>query len=499
MKIQFVKTLPTEQKRKQKQTLVFPLFEEQEFKAATAILDKAAASRITTILKSTKPFKGKIGEASIFYIDDKITITLLGLGAKDKWNAGNAETAGGKLCVALNAEGIEQATLIADKLKHAEHITAGVKLRAYNFDKYKKPKKDDKLKLETLAVFAADSSAIKKAYTPLDQTIDGVYLTRNLVNEAPNVLYPDMYAKLIKDELKPLGIQVEILDDKKMEKLGMGAIMAVGQGSSRKPRMVVMVWNGTGKKLTQKDQPVALVGKGVTFDTGGISLKPGAGMDEMKMDMGGSAAVVGAMKALATQKSKSYVIGIVGLAENMPSGDAYRPGDIITSYAGKTIEVLNTDAEGRLVLADTLTYVQKTYNPHTIVDLATLTGAMMVALGHEYCGTYVNDDTLWKQMETAAADAQEKIWRMPLDEAWSEEVVSTVADLRNMGKGRFAGAGTAAAFLEHFIDKDRKWAHMDIAGTAWITSDKPTTPKYGTGFGVRTLTKLVQTCYETKN
>lgn len=494
MKIQFVKTLPA----KQKQTLVFPLFEEQEFKAPAATLGKADTTRIAAILKSTKPFKGKNGETAIFYLDDKTTAILLGLGARNKWTPATAEIAGGNLCVALGKEGIEQATLIAGTLKNAEHIAAGIKLRAYNFDKYKKPKKDDKPKFSNLSVLVADNAAAKKTYTPLDQTIEGVYLTRDLVNEAPNVLYPDAYAKLIKDELKPLGVQIDILDEKKMEKLGMGAIMAVGQGSSRKPRMVVMQWNGTGKKLTAKDQPVALVGKGVTFDTGGISIKPGPGMDEMKMDMGGSAAVVGAMKALAMQKSKSYVIGIVGLAENMPSGDAYRPGDIITAYSGKTIEVLNTDAEGRLVLADTLGYVQKTYNPHTIIDLATLTGAMMIALGHEYCGTFVNDDSLWKQMEDAAANAQEKIWRMPLDEVWYEEVVSTVADLRNMGKGRFAGAATAAAFLEHFIDKGRKWAHMDIAGTAWITADKPTTPKYGTGFGVRTLTKLIQTYYEAK-
>ena len=283
-----------------------------------------------------------------------------------------------------------------------------------------------------------------------------------------------------------------------MAKLGMEAILAVGKGSERQPRMVIMHWNGLyGSKTKDKDAPFALVGKGVTFDTGGISIKPGANMDEMKMDMGGSAAVVGTMKSLALRKAKANVVGIVGLAENMPSHNAYRPGDIIGSLSGKTIEVLNTDAEGRLVLADCLTHIQQKFKPRAIIDLATLTGAMMVALGQEYCGTFVNNDDLWKDMETASAQTGEKLWRMPLDEVWKEAMVSNVADLQNLGKtGRYGGACTAAGFLEHFIENDTPWAHMDIAGTAWRKTDQPTVPKYGSGFGVRVLNQLIAENYE---
>ena len=280
-----------------------------------------------------------------------------------------------------------------------------------------------------------------------------------------------------------------------MLKMGMGAIMAVGQGSDRLPRMVIMRWNGAGGK--SKDGPLGFVGKGVTFDTGGISLKPGANMDEMKMDMGGSAAVVGLMKTLAMRKAKADVVAVVGLAENMPSARAYRPGDIITSYSGKTIEVLNTDAEGRLVLADCLTHIQKEYSPRFVIDLATLTGAIMVALGHEYCGTYANKETLWKQMESASGRTGEKLWRMPLDPEWNKQVKSDVADLQNIGKiARLAGSCTAAAFLQSFIDEGRDWAHMDIAGTAWRKSDQPIVPKHGSGFGVSVLNDLVAAYYE---
>ena len=268
--------------------------------------------------------------------------------------------------------------------------------------------------------------------------------------------------------------------------------MAVGQGSARPPAMVVMSWIGDEKN--KKEQPLAFVGKGVTFDTGGISLKPGNGMDEMKMDMGGSAAVVGLMKALAAQKIKKNVIGIVGLVENMPSSNAYRPGDIIGSYKGKHIEVLNTDAEGRLVLVDCLTYVQEKYDPVRVVDLATLTGAIMVALGYEYSGVFVNDDEMWAEMDQAGKVTGEKLWRMPLDESYRKQVESDVADVRNLGKkDRWGGACTAASFLEHFIDEGRSWAHMDIAGTAWDKADSALSPKGATGVGVRVLEEMVTT------
>ena len=340
-------------------------------------------------------------------------------------------------------------------------------------------------------------TAAKKAFATLDAVGQGVFLARDLVNEPPNELHPESYAKLIQKELKPLGVEVEVLDEAKMTKLGFKSLLSVGQGSIRESRCVIMRWNGTSKKITKTSKnPIALVGKGVTFDTGGISLKPGPGMDLMKMDMGGSAAVVGTMKAIAKRKAKANVIGIVGLVENMPSDRAYRPGDVIGSLSGKTIEVLNTDAEGRLVLADALTYVQDTYKPATVIDLATLTGAIMVALGFEYCGTFANDDKLWDGLKKASDNTGEKFWRMPLDEAYRKEMESDIADVKNLGGTGLGGACSAAGFLEHFIDKGTKWAHIDIAGTAWWKTDSATTPKGGTGFPVRALNDFIANEYE---
>lgn len=448
-------------------------------------------------------FSGKGGTSVNLYFPEGSPegarpVVLYGLGEKKDFDAQQAEILGGKLCALLAGMKVQTAALAGEDMDLAAHFLVGFTLRSYVFDRYKsKAGSGDEAAaaFDSLTFCGYDFEIVQEEYRGFAPVLAGIVCARDLVNEAPNALYPESYAALIAAELKPLGVEVEILDDKKMKKLGMGGIMAVGQGSDRPPRMVIMRWRGAG--VSKKQAPLALVGKGVTFDTGGISLKPGPGMDEMKMDMGGSAAVVGTLKALAMRKAPAHVVGIVGLAENMPSSKAYRPGDIITSYAGKTIEVLNTDAEGRLVLADALSYVQEQYDPCAVIDLATLTGAMMIALGNEYCGTFANDDGLWAQLDDAASSAHEKIWRMPLDEVWSKEMLSAVADLRNIGKSRFAGSCTAAAFLEHFIDDGRKWAHMDIAGTAWIKEDKPIVPKFGTGYGVRTLYQLVQLSYET--
>lgn len=497
---------------------IFSLYEGDGAGPDVKALGKESEALIARALASHKAFHAKTGEVLELPLPESAgfeTAFLLGLGKPEDLNALKAEEAGGKLYPALKKAGIQRAALFAGsdkKLKSISaesigaHIAAGIKLRAYVFDAYKSkaPKaKDTSPAFETLEVITANQAAAKKAFESLSPMIEGTFWARDLVNEPPNTLYPDAFAQLLKNELKPLGVEVEILDEKKMQKLGMGAILAVGMGSARPPRMVLMRWNGlvatTGKgsKKSAAAKPLALVGKGVTFDTGGISLKPGAGMDEMKMDMGGAAAVAGTIKTLALRKAKVNVVGIVGLAENMPSAEAYRPGDIITSHAGKTIEVLNTDAEGRLVLADCLSYVQKTCAPHTIIDLATLTGAMIVALGHEYCGTFVNDDTLWSQMERTSAKTGEKLWRMPLDDLWKKEMESEVADIQNLGKsGRGAGSCTAAGFLHHFIEDGTRWAHMDIAGTAWRKSDQPTVPKFGTGFGVRVLSTLIADHYE---
>lgn len=486
-------------------TVIATLFEGENPGTALKALDKKTAGLLSDALKNDKAFKGKLGQCLSVPAPSKSGVSrviVLGLGKNADLTALKAEEAGGKLFTAIAGSGDKDAILIAEKAKKlkpeilAAHLAGGFKLRSYRFTRYKsKPAKKNEAppELKTLKILTDHPANAKTAYDALDAVAQGTFFARDLVNSAPNDLYPESYAKTIRDELKPLGVEVEILDYNKLLKMGMGGICGVGQGSERKPRMVILRWNGSKKKTAK---PLGFVGKGVTFDTGGISIKPGAGMDEMKMDMGGSAAVVGLMKTLALRKAKANVVGVVGLAENMPSANAYRPGDVLKSYSGKTIEVLNTDAEGRLVLADCLTHIQKEYKPEFIIDLATLTGAMMVALGHEYCGTFVNDDALWKGLEKASAATGEKLWRMPLDKAWNKEVESDVADIQNLGKSRYAGACTAAAFLEYFVDEGRKWAHMDIAGTAWRKSDQPTVPKYGSGFGVRVLNNLVATNYE---
>ncbi len=455
------------------------------------------------VLEKSKSFKGKTGEIEILMLPSGSPYAyavLLGCGQKDELNNLEAERLGGKLLVALEAKKIESIEFFADNELDDSgilmaHLAAGLELRSYKFEQYKSVDLDEeKCEVTSVHFVLFDSDIAQDIYDVQACINEGVFLARDLVNEPPNELYPDTYAKRIKTQLKPLGVEVEILDEKKMKKLGMGALLAVGQGSDNAPRMVIMRWKGNKASTAP---PLAFVGKGVTFDTGGISLKPGAGMEDMKMDMGGSAAVVGLMKSLALRKAKVNVVAIVGLVENMPSARAYRPADIIKAYNGKTIEVLNTDAEGRLVLADALSYVQEVYKPEIVIDLATLTGAIIMALGHEYCGTFSNDDELWSNMDRAGATTDEKLWRMPLDKVWKEQMDGSISDIQNMAKSKCgAGSATAAGFLWNFIEKDTKWAHMDIAGTAWTKADKDITPKYGTGFGVRVLDRFIADNYE---
>jgi leucyl aminopeptidase len=471
---------------------------------SAADLDKESDGQISAFLKRQKVFTGKRGQTLTLAAANGSSLTryiLVGTESETALTPVEAETIGGKIYAALQCCGAEQAAIHVDDDKTrksidsgalAAHIAMGLLLRSYKFDMYRSKKADDtngdSLKKINLVVKSAAKAEV--VFNPLDAVRSGVFLARDLVNLPPNDLYPDSYAKRIKKDLTPLGVTVEIIDEKRMEKMGFGAHLAVGQGSIRPPRVVVMHWNGTGGAKTSKDRPVAFVGKGITFDTGGISIKPSANMDEMKMDMGGSAAVVGAIQALALRKAKANVVGIVALAENMPSDRACRPGDIVTSLAGKTVEILNTDAEGRLVLCDSLAYVQKTYKPRVIIDLATLTGAIVVALGSEFCGSFVNDDDLWAAIDSAGKNVGEKFWRMPLDEAYRKDVESKVADLRNIGSPGKAGSCTAAAFLEAFIEDKTPWAHLDIAGTGMSSAVG------GTGFGVRTLERLIADHYE---
>ncbi|MAQ70693.1 MAG: leucyl aminopeptidase [Alphaproteobacteria bacterium] len=485
---------------------ILPVFEGQSKISVAG--DETSSTLLGHHLKNGGAFKGKAGQTLVVSapVESAFKVYLLiGMGEAKKLDELITETAAGKSWSALKALGHKTACLDLNVLESKDtalpvskigaHLVNGLMLASYDFTKYKTGKDDKDSGLKSLTIALREDKDCKKLLARLKGTTEAALFARDLVNTPPNYLLPDMYAKQIKERLKPLGVKVTVLDEKKLLKMGMGALMAVAQGSDNPPRVAIMEWNGNSdKKKTSK--PLAFVGKGVTFDTGGISLKPGAGMEDMKLDMGGSAAVVGLMESLAKRKAKAHVVGIVGLVENMPDGKAYRPADVVTSLSGKTIEVLNTDAEGRLVLADCLTHIQREFDPSLIVDLATLTGAMMVALGFEYCGTFSNDDELWRKLEKASDLSGEKLWRMPLGEAYTKEMDSPIADIKNLGtQSRFAGACTAAAFLEAFVDKGRAWAHMDVAGTAWIKSPKPTATKGGTGFGVRVLDTFVEENY----
>ncbi|MEP9371134.1 leucyl aminopeptidase [Mesorhizobium sp. KR1-2] len=376
----------------------------------------------------------------------------------------------------------------------AAKLAAGMLLRSYSFEKYKTRKdenngKDAPAKPAKVTIQCADPAGAKKAFSDAQAVADGVMLARDLVNEPANVLGPVEFAARAK-ELEKLGVEVEVLTEKEMKKLGMGALLGVAQGSVRPPRLVVMRWNG-GKS---KDKPVAFVGKGVVFDSGGVSIKPAAGMEDMKGDMGGAAAVTGLMHSLAARKAKVNVVGIIGCVENMVDGNAQRPGDIVTSMSGQTIEVLNTDAEGRLVLADALWYCNDRFEPKFMVDLATLTGAIMVALGQQHAGLFSNNDELAERLAAAGTTTQEKLWRMPLGAEYDKLIDSKNADMKNIG-GRHGGSITAAQFLQRFV-KDTAWAHLDIAGTAMGSQANEINQSWGSGFGVRLLDQLVRDHYE---
>lgn len=398
-------------------------------------------------------------------------------------------TAARRAGVALaKLRGEETLLVLAGSLRFGDSFFQGIALRSYNFLAHKS-KNDEKSfgkvtfshnKMENLKPLLETSMAITEA----------VFFTRDLVNEPANVLTTNAFAERLMD-LVPLGLEVEVLDEAQLADLGMRALLGVGQGSASPSKVVVMQWNGGAPD----QQPFALVGKGVVFDTGGISLKPGAGMQDMTMDMGGAAVVAGTMMALASRKAKANVVGLVGLVENMPSGTAIRPGDVITSMKGDTIEVLNTDAEGRLVLCDVMWYAQERFNPVAMVDLATLTGAIIVGLGHENAGVFSNDDVLCDALLNAAKSENEGAWRMPLGEAYNKLLKSRIADMANIG-GRPAGSITAAQFLQRFVKDSTPWAHIDIAGVAHIKSDSDHAPAGATGWGVMTLNRLISDLFE---
>ncbi|MBC8267717.1 MAG: leucyl aminopeptidase [Rhodospirillaceae bacterium] len=429
-------------------------------------------------------------------------ILLVGMGKAKSIDAKAMQDIGGDIYTALSTKGhatvqvmvdaIDKCTMKPDQM--AAEMALGARLSSYRFDKYKtKEKPENKPSLKTLKISCAGATRARNAFAPMDKVASGVFMTRDLVSEPANILYPETLAKQART-LTKLGVKVEVLGEAQMRKLGMGALLGVGQGSVRESRMVVMQWNGKRGKA-KSDAPVAFVGKGVTFDTGGISIKPSAGMEDMKWDMGGSGVVIGLMKALAGRKANVNVVGVIGLVENMPSGAAQRPGDIVTSMSGQTIEVLNTDAEGRLVLADALWYTKERFKPKFMIDLATLTGAIIICLGNEKAGLFSNDDKLSGQLSEAGEAVGESVWRMPMGDNYDKMLDCDAADMKNISGGRGAGSITAAQFLKRFVDKT-PWAHLDIAGVTWSAKASSTIPKGGTAFGVRLLDRLVADHYE---
>jgi leucyl aminopeptidase len=471
-----------------------------EFGPATRKTLGAAADLIKQAAQ-TNQFKGKNGATLDILAPQGLKarrLIVVGAGKLAELKEKDFLKLGGTVAGKLKA-GTKTVTIVAELPKvtmsadQAAAIATGIRLRAYTFDRYKTKKKDgeETALRASVSIAVDDVAAARKAFAPNAHLVEGVITARDLVNEPPNVLFPVEFARRAA-QLRKLGVVVDVLDVNAMKKLGMGALLGVAQGSTQPGRTVIMRWNG-GKK---GDQPVAFIGKGVCFDTGGISIKPAGSMEDMKGDMGGAACVVGLMQVLAARKAKANVVGAIGLVENMPDGNAQRPGDIVTSMSGQTIEIINTDAEGRLVLADVLWYVAKKFKPKFMVDLATLTGAIMVALGTEYAGLFSNNDELAERLMKVGLATGERVWRMPLGPEYDKQIDSQFADMKNTGT-RNGGSITAAQFLQRFVD-GTPWAHLDIAGTAMGAPKTEINQSWGSGFGVRLLDRLVAEHYEAK-
>ena len=450
-------------------------------------LSSTEYSYVSDLLK-TSDLKKKI---LIFELNSKKKIILISI--KNDLKTSDVESLGaeffGRVNYGKNGEYFLNVDSIESKYKDfASHFLHGFKLKSYEFKKYKTKKETRTISLN---IFGNKNKPSSKSQLKFKAIEEGTFYARDLVSEPGNVLHPDEYVKRL-NTLRKDGLKVNVYDKKKLKKLGMNALLGVGMGSVRGSYLVTMEWQGAKKN----SKPLAFVGKGVTFDTGGYSLKPARFMEDMTYDMAGSAAVVGLMKSLAIRKAKINAIGVVGLVENMVSGVAQRPGDIVKSYSGKTIEVLNTDAEGRLVLADALSFTEKKYKPKFIVDLATLTGAIIVCLGSEYAGLFSNDDKLSKQIINAGEKVEEKLWRMPLHKNYDKLMNSKNADMQNINYVGGAGSTTAAQFLQRFILNKTPWAHLDIAGMAFSKYGGALNSSGATGFGVRLLNKLIEEYYE---
>ncbi|HKY95259.1 MAG TPA: leucyl aminopeptidase [Kiloniellales bacterium] len=472
--------------------------------AAAADLDKATDGALKRAIEASGGrFTGKKNQLLDVLAPQGLPnqrVLLVGLGETKELGSNDLEEAAGTAVGHLTASGVTEAAILLGEDKdlpgaaeRAARYALGATLRSYRFDKYKTTEAADKKpSLKKLSIHLKDAAGARRAWVPLEALAQGVFHTRDVVSEPANVIFPKSFAAEAQ-KLTELGVKVTALGVKEMTKLGMGALLGVGQGSTQESQLVVLEWQGLAKP--SKEGPLAICGKGVTFDTGGISIKPAAGMEDMKWDMGGAGVVLGLIEALARRKAKVHVVGLCGLVENMPSGTAQRPGDIVKSMSGQTIEVINTDAEGRLVLGDVLWYAQETYAPRLIIDLATLTGAIMIALGTLHAGLFSNDDALAEKLLAAGKATGEKLWRMPLGEEYDRIIDSDAADMKNVGN-RYGGSITAAQFIQRFVKKGTPWAHLDIAGVTWSDKAKGTVPKGATAFGLRLLERMIAEHYE---
>ena len=480
------------------EALVIFVNEKYAYKDRRGILSKDISQKINSYLAALKGKKEE-DDISSFDISNKKKCFIIRV--KNKYESYSPQEKGGSFFTHIKQyKKINKVDVYVDSLdfdftklvSFFSQFIFGLNLKSYTFNKYKTLNKEKINKKILFKIISSHREKIQKEYKYFDAIKEGVFLTRDLVSEPPNVLNPKRYTEEIK-KLSKLGLKVEILNEAKLKKLGMHSLLGVGQGSENESFLVVIKWNGAKSNF---GKPLAFVGKGVCFDTGGISLKPAKFMEEMKYDMGGSAVVVGLMKSLALRKAKVNAVGVVGLVENMPDGNAQRPGDIVKSYSGKTIEVLNTDAEGRLVLADALTYTEEKFKPKFIIDLATLTGAIIISLGEEYAGLFSNNDELSKNIYKSSENVNEKVWRLPLHKNYDKLMDSPIADVQNINYAGGAGSITAAQFLQRFILNKTPWAHLDIAGMAFSKKAANLNPGGATGFGVRLLNNLIKEYYE---
>ncbi len=504
MQFQFLNT-----KAALKGVIVLPILSDKALTATGKRLDKETGGALTRAMKNSPRFEAKADQILSVNGFDHNTLThiiLWGVGDVKTYVEKDPQHAGGNLSSVLNGSGFKEVTIIVDdieklnkKIDLASNMAFGAMLRSYRFDKYKtKQKPEQKPSVERIKFVVSNAAKSTKSYDEMAGLAKGVYLARDLVTEPPNELYAATFIKRVREQIKGLPIKVKVLNEDQMKKLGMNALLAVNQGSDHEPFTLILEYKGLKSK--KKSTPLVLVGKGVSFDTGGYCLKPGMGawpMSDMKFDMGGGAAVVGAMESLARRKAKAHVVGLVGLVENLVDEDAVLPGAVITTMSGQTIEVLNTDAEGRMVLADVLWYAQETYKPKIILDIATLTGAIVMALADQYAGLFSNDDDLTQHILDAGKATNERMWHMPVDACLDKHIDSSISDFANLNSGG-AGASAGALFIKKFIQPGVKWAHLDIAGMAWTKAGSAVCPTGATGFGVRLFDRFVRDVIEGK-